>query len=155
MSWAEDEGYDAYDKNDFNRRKRMADTKASGTIQQAKMSQSGKSLSVLINEVWYSTKAFELNTMVGATIDFEYSTSEFNGNKMNWLNAYTPVTQQGGNQSAPQQQTPAPSGSSGELPMPFISNVVAHAIQANKIQNPSDITAWANGALQAYQQLGK
>lgn len=62
-----------------------------GTIQQAKPSKSGKTLGVLINDTWYSTKNWELQGMQGQDITFEPSQSEFNGQIMHWLNDYVPV----------------------------------------------------------------
>lgn len=60
-----------------------------GIIQQAQPSKSGKTLSVQIGGQWYSTKHFELQNMVGQSITFQTSQSEFNGTVMHWLNDYT------------------------------------------------------------------
>lgn len=60
-----------------------------GKIEQVRDSKSGKTLSVLINDQWYSSKGWELKNMVGQVIVFEPSTSEFNGTVMHWLNDYT------------------------------------------------------------------
>ena len=64
-----------------------------GKIEQVRDSKSGKTLSVLIGGQWYSTKAWEFREMVGQTIDFESSTSEFQGSVMHWLNDYSVVAQ--------------------------------------------------------------
>ena len=63
-----------------------------GTIQAAQDSKSGKTLSVQIEGQWYSTKSWELREMIGQTIDFQSSTSEFNGTTMHWLNDYKSQT---------------------------------------------------------------
>lgn len=62
-----------------------------GTIQQAQHSKSGKTLSVLVNDQWYSTKHFELQNMIGQEITAQTSESEFNGKVMHWLNDYSPT----------------------------------------------------------------
>lgn len=59
-----------------------------GTIQTTNKSQSGKTIGVQINGVWYTTKNWELAQEVGRTIIFEPSTSTFNGQEMHWLNDY-------------------------------------------------------------------
>lgn len=64
-----------------------------GRIEQVKDSQSGKTLSVKIGETWYSTKSWEFRDMVGQTIDFDTSTSEWQGKTMHWLNDYTIASQ--------------------------------------------------------------
>ena len=60
-----------------------------GRIEEARPSQSGKTLGVKIGGQWYSTKHWELQNMLGQDITFEASTSEFNGKLMHWLNDYT------------------------------------------------------------------
>lgn len=50
--------------------------------------------------------------------------------------------------------TPISNGpSSDRWFMPFVSNTVAHAIAAGKIQEPLDIKAWAAAAKQAAEEL--
>jgi len=61
-----------------------------GQIQQARPSKSGKTLSVQINNIWYTTKSPELEQMVGQAITFESSVQSFNdGGSCTWLNDYT------------------------------------------------------------------
>ena len=60
-----------------------------GRIEEARPSQSGKTLGVKIGGQWYSTKHWELQNMLGQDITFESSQSEFNGKMMHWLNDYT------------------------------------------------------------------
>jgi hypothetical protein len=59
-----------------------------GKIDQVKDSTSGKTLSVLIGNQWYSSKSWEFRQMVGQTIEFEPSTSEWQGKTMHWINDY-------------------------------------------------------------------
>lgn len=62
-----------------------------GRIEEARQSQSGKTMGVKINGHWYSSKAFELENMVGQTIEGQTSASEWNGKTMMWLNDYKEV----------------------------------------------------------------
>ena len=62
-----------------------------GKIEKAQPSQSKKTLSVLIGEVWYTTKNWELQGMIGQEIVFEPSATEFpqgSGQYIQWLNDY-------------------------------------------------------------------
>jgi len=80
-----------------------------GFIQQARPSKSGKTLSVQINNVWYTTKSPELERMVGQAITFESSVQEFpDGGSCTWLNDYTI-------DNAPAQ--PTPSGQAFDIAM--------------------------------------
>ena len=61
-----------------------------GTIQQANKSKSGKTLSVQVDNTWYSSKEWELQQAVGKRIIFEPSTQTFpDGGSIQWLNDYT------------------------------------------------------------------
>ena len=61
-----------------------------GTIQETKRSQSGKSLGVKLNGKWYSTKIWELEHMTGTEITVtDDSTQEWNGKTIHWINEYT------------------------------------------------------------------
>ena len=59
-----------------------------GTIEATNKSQSGKTLGVKIGETWYTSKNWELENMVNQSIDFEPSSSNFNGKVMWWINDY-------------------------------------------------------------------
>ncbi len=60
-----------------------------GTIQQANKSKSGKTLSIQINNVWYTSKNWELEQSVGRTVIFEPATQTFpDGASIQWLNDY-------------------------------------------------------------------
>ena len=60
-----------------------------GTIQQANKSKSGKTLSIQINNQWFTSKNWELEQSVGKTIIFEPSTQSFpDGASIQWLNEY-------------------------------------------------------------------
>ena len=72
-----------------------------GTIQQANKSKSGKTLSIQVDNVWYTSKNWELEQSAGKRIIFEPSTQTFpDGGSCQWLNDYvfedqstTPATQ--------------------------------------------------------------
>ena len=79
------------------------------TIQEARRSQSGKSLGIQdrTDNMWYQTKDWSLEMMVGATIYAQTSTSEFNGKQMHWINSYSmPEGQVGVPVPAPPQGQP-------------------------------------------------
>ena len=67
-----------------------------GTIQQAKRSQSGQTLSIQVDGQWYTSKNWELEQAVNRRIIFEPSHSPASGNfpAMNWLNDYVFEDQQ-------------------------------------------------------------
>ena len=132
-----------------------------GKIEQAKNSKSGKTLGVLIGQVWYSTKSWELADMVGQMIEFETSTSEFQGQTMHWLNDYGVVdnSQASGalNQPVGVAGVPAPAasvaGNDGLSYLPMTSNLVAHAIAAGVITDPTQIDVWARCAFTAAKRV--
>ena len=66
-----------------------------GRIEEARKSQSGKTLGVKINGKWYSTKLWEMENMVGETITItDHSMQEWNGKTIHWLNEYEVSTDQ-------------------------------------------------------------
>ena len=60
-------------------------------IEATKTSKSGKTLGVLMNGTWYSTKHFELAGKENTEIIAQVSASEYNGATVHWLNDYTVV----------------------------------------------------------------
>lgn len=60
-----------------------------GTIQQANKSKSGKTLSIQVDGVWYTSKNWELEQASGRRVIFEPSTQMFpDGGSCQWLNDY-------------------------------------------------------------------
>ena len=60
-----------------------------GAIQATNKSQSGKTIGVQVNNVWYTSKSWELEGAVGRNIIFEPSTQAFpDGGSCNRLNDY-------------------------------------------------------------------
>jgi hypothetical protein len=57
-----------------------------GTILDARMSQSGKTLGIKIGERWMQTKNFALQNAIGREIEYDVGTSEWNGKTMYWAN---------------------------------------------------------------------
>jgi len=125
-----------------------------GVIKQARQSQSGKSVSVLVDEVWYSCKDFSINNYVGKPIIFNTTDSLYNGLNMHWINSFS----EDESADALAQQIPEDHGNSPiavpdsaqtiagkvehEPPMAFISNTVAHAILQGIIKDPSEVESW-------------
>jgi len=92
-----------------------------GTIQQANKSKSGKTLSIQVDNVWYTSKNWELEQAAGRRVIFEPSTQMFpDGGSCQWLNDYvfedqstTPAGQvmnQAMANQAPPLGNPAPQG---------------------------------------------
>jgi len=144
-------------------------TTLQGVISEANMSQSGKSVSVKVGNTWYSCKLMGIQQDVGKQISFVTTDSFWNDKTMHWINEYHELGTPSGDAlatHAPQQQaTNIPQQQqtyvvppraeefktpSVEPPMAFISNTVAHAIQAGAIKQPTDVNAWvvaANAAI--------
>ena len=118
------------------------------TIDSCKPSKSGKSLSIGSGGKWYSAKLDSgLDQHVGEQIDVKIATSEYNGTSMMWLNEWKLV---GGAVSHAPASQPALASINNIMPlMPFVSNTVAHALLAGKIEQPGDIAKWARAAYAA------
>ena len=111
-------------------------------IERSTPSKSGKSMIISAGGKTYYSKP-EQNIPVGATIEAEISTSDYQGKEMLWINKYRIISQG----TTVQRETPAVSQLT-QPPwwMPFVSNTVAHAIQAGRIEGPAQIEAWASAA---------
>ena len=134
-----------------------------GNIQAAQKSKSGKTVRLQVNDRWYSSKDFSLESRVGYSITFDPTSSEYpkgSGELIWWLNDYT-FTES----SAPRPSTQAPTSPTPPTPptppihpdnisyLPMTSNVVAHAITAGLITSPTDISNWARAAFSAAKNL--
>ena len=148
-------------------------TPVSGIIQDAKMSQSGKSLGIKVNGKWYSTKEFHWQGQVGKNVSFIGNYQSFGDGGVTWANDIVLADAPGPNSSAPPQAPQAPppayspppsyTGTSQMGPaaanfepaqaLPMTSNIVAHAIQAGLIKTPLDIAAWASAGFNAAKGL--
>jgi len=59
------------------------------TIIECRQSQSGKTLGVKAHDdIWYTTKCWDIQGLTGQAILANTSQSEFNGRTMNWINDY-------------------------------------------------------------------
>ncbi len=86
-----------------------------GTIQQANKSKSGKTLSIQVDNVWYTSKNWELEQASGRRIIFEPSTQMFpDGGSCQWLNDYVfedqSTTPAGQAMDAAMARQPSPQG---------------------------------------------
>lgn len=77
-----------------------------GTIDKARKSKSGKTLGLQINGVWYMTKEWELQGMVGKSIEFEPAIDMYMGKEQRWVNEYQMA---GGQPPVPGASAPAAS----------------------------------------------
>lgn len=123
-----------------------------GVIQAVEYSKKGAPKFKINNSWYYAGRCKVEGLHVGAEIEFE-SNLFGEQNNLNGLQWWKPA--RGGGQSAP-AGNPAQRPSNGAtapscapadaLYLPFISNTVAHAIQAGLIKAPADVTAWVLGA---------
>jgi len=107
-------------------------------------SKTGKSLLVKGSGKTYFAKLDSgLLGKQGETIEAETKASEKDGNTFVWIEKW---------KKASAEAAPSASIAQGGINMaflPFVSNVVAHAIQVGKIEGPAGIAAWANAAYDA------
>jgi hypothetical protein len=119
------------------------DTPKMITIQEARRSQSGKTLGIRDQDgTWYQTKLWDLEMMTGATVYAMTSISEWQGKQMHWLNSYempegqvgvsVPAPPQG---QQPQSVNPAPAPMA---PLQPIQTPVQHP-QASATAQPQQV----------------
>ena len=131
-----------------------------GVIESCTLSKSGKSYSVIISGKKFSAKLdSRLNDNVGRTIDFDTEESDFTGKDgkkvtMNWVTTWGLDTTQ---PAVSPLGVPAKAQATGadRFYMNFVSNVVAHAIQVGKIDDPSKIGPWARAAYKVALDLDR
>lgn len=124
------------------------------TVESVGPSKSGKALRVKANGNWYGAKK-DSGITTGSTIEAEVSDGQFGL----WIDRWKAIS--GNGSAAPQGSTgTAPDKSPGVGPAGaapiwgnFVSNQVAHAIQAGLITDPSQIKLWAAAAKQAFTEL--
>ena len=84
----------------------------------------------------------------GMTIEAETEASDYNGKTYTWVKKWTPA------KTAEAAGTSSVVGGNNVLPyMPFVSNVVAHAISAGIVTAPDMIESWAKAAFLAARAL--
>lgn len=119
-------------------------------------SKSGKALRVKFagNDTWYGARLdAKLEGAKGKMIEAEvYEDEQYGWQIEKWAFA------EGGSPSSgttrPTNGASAPTGNgSDRWYMAFVSNTVAHAISAGKIEGPDDIKAWAAAAKEAAEEL--
>lgn len=135
-------------------------------IEQVKLSASGKSLSVKASgRNYFAKKESGLMDKLGWTIEAETEESapKDGGKPFVWITKWKKAD--AATASAP-AAAPAPAAASAPAQqpsfsaeginlafLPFVSNCVAHAIQAGRIETPHDIQKWAQGAYSAANSL--
>jgi hypothetical protein len=117
------------------------------TVESVGPSKSGKALRVKAGGDWYGAKK-DSGLSAGMTIEADVSDGEYG----KWIDKWKAVN--GSAQHTPDAGAKAPAAA-GAAPMwgNFVSNQVAHAIQAGLITDPSQIKLWAAAAKQAYCEL--
>jgi len=121
-----------------------------GTIQAARPSKSGKTLSIQIDGTWYQSKLWQLQQAIGRKIAAETSESDYNGQKVRWLNTFSFAD------ADPQTQAPVPAVAAPAAPgatispapvshyQPMCSNLAAALIAAGR--QPEELAVWFNTA---------
>lgn len=86
----------------------------------------------------------------GMSIDAEIEETTYNNKQYFWIQKWKPI-QSAEHRAAAQAATP---GSPMNLPyMPFVSNTVAHAIAAGRIENPTQIAPWVKACIEALRDI--
>ena len=113
-----------------------------------------KSLAVTADGKEYLAKK-DSGITAGMNIEAQIETSEYNGKTYHWIKKWkasngSAAPQASGAETVRREATPA-----GAAPLwgNFVSNQVAHAIQAGLITDPSQIKLWAAAAKQAFTEL--
>lgn len=128
------------------------------TIEQVKLSASGKSLSVRASgKSYFAKKDSGLIDKLGWTIEAETEESQpkDGGRPFVWITKWKKASEQPQTAALNQSQhyeVPQPLGPSNAINLaflPFVSNCVAHAIQSGQCDGPASIQAWADAAYTA------
>ena len=98
-----------------------------------------------------SLKSTGIEQCVGKQIDAE--TSKSSDGRINFLNGFTVVDNP---ENVSKQAVVAPKGNDSDIWfMPFVSNTVAHAIQAGLVKTVADLRVWSSAAYEAAIRLDK
>lgn len=115
-----------------------------GVAEKVDLSKTGKSYRVKVGDAWYGAKKDTgIEQMRGKLIKFTVESGEYG----QWIT--DPEVVSGGPAAANSSVGP----SSDRFYMSFVSNVVAHCIQAGLIKEPKDIGSWAKAAHDTAQAL--
>ena len=116
-----------------------------GKITAAEMNSSGKSIKITFegvhgeeSTVFAKKPNLGLMEMVGQTVQYSVSESEFQGRTNQWIETFK-TTAPSVNQVTPPTAT---NKINPAAYMPFVSNCVANAIQAGLIKNIGDVGVW-------------
>lgn len=130
-----------------------------GVVEFIGKSRSGKPTVTIGGQIYSASKVDLTGLKVSDFIEFDSASGVFNNATIWFLNAWKPAPAS----TQPPQKIAAPTAPSAahnrtlgvtEGERAFISNCVASAIAAGKIEGPADITSWANGALHAIRGAG-
>ena len=129
-----------------------------GVITAIGKSRTGKPTVTIDGQIYSASKVDTSNLVVGDKLEFESSSSVYNGATVWFLNAFKlvqaatkyPLPSQVPVPPPPLGQTPPfPTGGITDAERPFISNCVAHAIAAGAIKEPEQIEKWVSAAKNA------
>lgn len=122
------------------------------TIDNVSTSKTGKSLRIKSGNDWYGANK-DCGLSKGMTVDAEVSHGDFGA----WIDKWKPIgsaaPQVAGEAQASTPKASAVPAVAAPVWSNFVSNQVAHAIQAGLIQSPEQIKVWAAAAKQAFVEL--
>ena len=104
-----------------------------GMINKANKSKSGKTLSIQVDNVWYTSKNWELEFAAGRRIIFEPSTQNFpDGGSCQWLNDYVFEDQSGTPAAQAMDQAMAQGPTAGAAQVGVHTEGLRQRVQPNK-----------------------
>ena len=125
-----------------------------GKLEQLTKSKSGKAWRVMIDGRWFGAKFdSKIDSIpIGGRVDFLYDTDPKYGD---WITTWGPDTSPPPTQApvAPPRQSSGHNEPKDRYWLPFVSNQVAHAIAAGRIQEPGQMLPWAKAAYTAVTNL--
>lgn len=106
---------------------------------------------------YFAKKDSGLDAAAGWTIEADTKASDFNGKSYVWIEKWKRVASPSSAPPSENHTEPERFTATGVNMafLPFVSNVVAHAIAAGRIEGPADIHGWANAAYATAQKLGE
>ena len=121
-------------------------------VENVTTAKTGKSLRVKANGDWYGAKK-DSGITAGMAIDAEIEDGDYG----KWIKAYkaNAAPQEAATSASRREGPSAPPAGAAPIWANFVSNQVAHAIQAGLITDPGQVKLWAAAAKQAFEELTK
>lgn len=127
------------------------------TIRIDNIKPTAKSLVITSNgKEYFAKKNSGLDGMAGSTIEAETEASDYNGKHYVWIQKWKKAEAAPAAPAPAPRSEPQPSFNADGINLaflPFVSNCVAHAIQAGKVETPQELQRWAQAAYSAANSL--